>query len=243
MRKNNTVSPMMQKVIETIAGFGALTTQAVALTVGINAGAARAFIASGRRAGLLEKGQKGLYTITAEGQTAAGMPHSVWSYLCRVTNANVNHLYACAVAAAGVGRRYDCELVGERAMRRMEWARKRGIASATMKGKRFHVRLPRLHRADFTAILGNGVLVAFEIECSRKSWRILLAIIRAWVKCNRVGYVVYAIPREARCVRVDVERAIRKLGPVAQEKILLVWLEDLLEDAPLPELDRVFNGQ
>jgi hypothetical protein len=238
-RVNGRADELTRRMIGTVAGFGALHPEAVAGILGRDVRRVRGCMIEAEHAGWLVGGRRDLYAVSKPGVRVGRMPSAAWRGTCKVTAGNATHLRAISVAAAHVSGRYGCQLVGECATRRREFATGRSLGSAVMVGQGFHRQLPRLHRADFTATLGDGQLVAFEIECTRKSRRKLIAILEAWRRTDQVAYVVYAIPKAAWEVRRDVEQALLELEPEGQEKFVLVWLEEL--EYGVVKLDRIFR--
>ena len=236
---NSRANELTQRALVAIAGFGALSCEAVAAVLGSEVDRVSACIVDAQRAGWLVEGRENLYVVTEPGINAARLRAAMWRGTCKVTDGNVGHLRAIAFAAAQISGRYGCKLVGERATRRREFTLERPLCSAEMSGEGYRAQLPRLHRADFTATLGDGRLVAVEVECTRKSRRKLVAIVEAWVRTSKVSYVVYAIPKDAREVRRDMERVLRECAAEDQSKIVLVWLEDL--EHGVARLEEIFR--
>jgi hypothetical protein len=236
-QSNSRPTELTRRLIACVLSFGALSTDALAAMLSVEASAAEACILAGSEAGWVEEVRENLYVAKNGGIEAAGLNFRKWSK-CTVST-NADHLHAIAAAVSSVRRRYGCELVGERGMRHKEWAAGRSIASARMPGGPVGARLPRLHRADFTARLADGRYVAVEVERTRKSWQHLLTILRAWTLARHVAYVIYVIPEDASQVRSDLKRAVAALGAVTAGKVTVVSSEAM--QAGNAEVDAIFG--
>jgi len=208
-------------LIQWIARMGAITAEALAISLDTTPASARGRLQAATRAGLLMcrrplAKRPTLYVLSRAGMGTCGL-HGLGR--CSVSATNAGHLIACAVVAAALERRYpDHRVLGERELRRDERELGAPVASARM-ALESHSE-PLLHRPDLVLLPGEptgDLPVAVEVELTSKAPRRLTDICRAWARCRTVAGVVYIAPPE---VRRALERAIARAH--AHERIVVV---------------------
>jgi hypothetical protein len=227
VKRHNAIAPERLAVVEWAARMGAITAAALAEREGYAVASARARLRAAERMRLLRRqrpltGQPALYTATAAGMRAAGVRGLEPG---RVSATNAAHAIACASVAAALEHCYPSQLViGERELRRDERERGRGLASARM-GSGPHGTV-LLHRPDLVLWprddAGGELPVAVEVELTCKAPQRLLAICRAWARCDCVAGVVYLAPPH---VLRALQRAIADAR--AGERVVALGLEAL----------------
>jgi hypothetical protein len=225
--KSIEIPPEQLELLRWACSLGAITAPALALRLGISAGAARARLATARRSGLLEGGRvladgPALFTATRAGIRVADVRGIEQ---CKVNASSARHLAACALAAAALEHCYpDRVVIGERELRRAE--RERGAPIASARIRRGEEWRDQLHRPDLVLIPrcgSEGALpVAVEMELTIKAPRRLQEICRAWARSRLVEGVIYLAPP-------DVQRALARALQAAQasEQIAVVPLSAL----------------
>lgn len=221
------------QIVSWAAHLGAITAPALARRDGLSLAAARGRLSACRREGLLcavrpRPDRPTLYTATRAGLRAAGLGDLG---PCRVTVGNAAHLSVCAEVAAAMERRHpDQRVEGERELRAQERAGGRSLASARMGVD--PAGGPSLHRPDLVlwpVATGSGRPVAVEVELSCKAHRRLVAICRAWARCELVDGVLYCAPAN---VARSLARAIDEVH--GHDRILVLGLRHVLDPSPLP---------
>jgi len=82
----------------------------------------------------------------------------------------------------------------------------------------------RLHRPDL-AVVGDGVLIAVEVELTAKAQKRLDAIVKAWCRARWVESVRYYVPPGG--TRGGVERAVQRMR--AAERVDIRSIDGLTE--------------
>jgi hypothetical protein len=207
------------------AQMGAVTAEALATRERISVASSRARLLAATRAGLLVRerplaDQPALFSATAAGIRLAGARALQPAH---VTAANARHTTLCVQAAAALEQIYPSHTVmGERELRREEHAAGAALASASLGHSPDRGRA--LHRPDLLIWPDTvGALpVAVEVELTVKAPQRLLAICRAWARCECVDGVLYLA---ASGVRRALQRAIT--AAQAEGKIALLMGEAL----------------
>ncbi|MHB1860922.1 MAG: hypothetical protein ACYCUM_12610 [Solirubrobacteraceae bacterium] len=202
------------------ARLGAITAEALALHGESSLASARARLANGVRAGLLERwrplaGRPTLYTATARGARLCGEADLA---PCRVSASGAVHLITCARVAAELELTHpSARVVGERELRRQERAHGGPLASATLRGGPPRERA--LHRPDLLLLrcrgdgglrdaLRAGGALAIEVELTLKAGARLERILSGWGGCELVGGVLYLCsPPVARALPAALARS------------------------------------
>jgi hypothetical protein len=194
------------------AGLGAVTAEAIAYRRQISLVAARARLRRAVAERMLSVSRPlhrrpALYAVTSAGMRACGCRLDG----CRVSPSCAQHLIACAALAAGLERSYPTHVLsGERELRLQERERGERIASALLLPGQAGKGL--IHRPDLVLWPRAGeacaLPLAIEVELTVKAPRRLLAICRAWARCELVGGVLYlAAPEVQAPLRRAIERA------------------------------------
>jgi len=208
-----------------LASIGAGRAEDVAAGCGLGAAAVRARLSVLERGGFTQQarllhGAPALHVLTRSGLREAGRPELG---LVNVTAASFGHQVEVArVAAALAGE--PGEIFGERALRALERAEGRPVASAEIGYDADG--LVALHRPDLVC-WGARRPVAIEVELTVKAPARLQAIVRGWARSRLVvGVVYYASPPAMRAVAAAVRRE------QAGDRVVLRPLEGV---GPLPE--------
>ncbi len=149
VRKDLTPSPERVAIMQWTARIGAVTAEALADRLDVNAASARGRLQALQKAGWLSlkrplAEQPALYTATRAGLRVAALQGLD---PCRVSASNAQHLIECAWVAAALERCYpDHAVLGERELRRDE--RERGVALASAQLGSAPDGGPLLHRPD-----------------------------------------------------------------------------------------------
>ena len=191
---------------------GAVTAPALAIISDATAASARARLAAAERAGLMRSCRPladagALYVPTRAGLREFGLSGSPQP----APGAGIaSHSALCAVVAARLQRAYPRgRVIGEAALRRLERACGRSVASAEL----IHGAEGRsqVHRPDLVLWAGtaaSGLPMAVEVELTVKGAVRLSAICRAWARAHCVAGVIYLVsPEAAAPVAAAVEHA------------------------------------
>ena len=135
----------------------------------------------------------------------------------------VGHWVACGWVALSLECEFGPDAVrSEREIRVAERWRERATASAKLGDN--PDGSDRLHRPDL-AVVGDGVLIAVEVELTAKAQKRLDAIVKAWCRARWVESVRYYVPPGG--TRGGVERAVQRMR--AAERVDIRSIDGLTE--------------
>jgi len=225
--RSTSISAERLDILRWTASLGAITAEALAVRQAVPVASARGRLSAACRRGLLRRSRPlserpALYTLTAAGARAAGLPGLGRVH---VSESTASHLVVCALAAAALERCYpDRRVLGERELRSSEKACGHPLASARLVGR--YAGCTGLHRPDLVlAPVSEDDLalpVAVEVELSVKAPGRLSEICRAWARCSQVAGVLYLVSERVQPALTRAVAAAR-----AGERIAVVRLEAL----------------
>jgi hypothetical protein len=241
------------ELIAWTAGYGAVTTEALAEREQVSATVANGRLDEAVQRGLLKResvlvGYTALYTVTSAGRNLARKYAHAGEYVYpkglrtpAVSIKEVRHMIACAGVRAAMERRYpDHRVSGELELCRDEREQKRRLATVEIRG----IGRRRSHSPDMViwppatpdvpatpevpATPDTMLPVALEVELTIKAKAELIANCRAWARCRYVEAVIYFA--ETRSIEEKLLDAIEECR--GEERIVVNPLREILNPQP-----------